>query len=151
MIKVNNGIDTQVVKNERDGREIMDRFLRVADVKTVFSEPFERDGVTIIQAAEITASGGYGYGEGSATGPADPNANEEKTTSSDVPSGEGQGGGGGGLFTGRPVAAIIIDKNGARVEPIVDATKVALAFFTMLGSVAFMLVSMRSAAKKQIG
>jgi uncharacterized spore protein YtfJ len=62
-------------------------------------------------------------------------------------SGIGGGGGGGGAAGGRPVAVIIIDQEGVRVEPVVDVTKVALAFFTMLGSVFVMGAKIRKAAR----
>jgi hypothetical protein len=35
---------------------------------------------------------------------------------------------------GRPVAVISVGPSGVRVEPVVDPTKIALAFFTMLGA-----------------
>ena len=62
-------------------------------------------------------------------------------------SGVGGGGGGGGAAAGRPVAVITIDQEGVRVEPVFDATKVALAFFTMLGSIFFMGSKMRKASR----
>jgi len=61
--------------------------------------------------------------------------------------GVGGGGGGGGGASGRPVAVISLSEEGVRVEPVVDATKVALAFFTALGSMFFMLMKMRNAAE----
>lgn len=149
MMVVNNGTKSHVVENERDSHAMMNGFLKVADVESVYSDPVEKDGVTIIQAAEIIASGGFGFGEGSAIGPAETEGLEDSTTSNEMPTGEGRGGGGGGFFTGRPVAAIIIENNQVRVEPIVDVTKVALAFFTMLGSLAFMLINMRSIARAE--
>ncbi len=62
-------------------------------------------------------------------------------------SGAGGGGGGGAGAMARPIAAIIIEPEGVRVEPIVDVTKVVLAFFTMFGSLWVMLGQMRKAAK----
>lgn len=62
--------------------------------------------------------------------------------------GVGGGGGGGGGATGRPVAVISISEDGVQVEPVVDATKIALAFFTALGSMFFMLTKMRKAANR---
>jgi uncharacterized spore protein YtfJ len=62
--------------------------------------------------------------------------------------GMGGGGGGGGGASGRPVAVISVSEDGVTVEPVVDATKIALAFFTALGSMFFMLVNMRRAAER---
>jgi hypothetical protein len=42
----------------------------------------------------------------------------------------------------------VINRDGVRVEPIVDVTKVALAFITMLGSMIFMLSRMRRASRQ---
>jgi hypothetical protein len=41
------------------------------------------------------------------------------------------------------VAVITIREDGVEVEPILDFTKIALAFFTMLGSVFFMGAQMK--------
>lgn len=86
----------------------------------VFSEPTTSGDHTVITASEVYAGVGLGFGRGSGGAP-DTN-------------GEGSGGGGGGGSAGRPVAAIIIGPKGVTVEPIVDVTKIALAFFTTLGA-----------------
>ena len=58
--------------------------------------------------------------------------------------GVGEKGGGGGTAVGRPVAVISIDAEGAvSVTPVVDPTKIALAFITVLGSFLLMLGKMR--------
>ena len=43
----------------------------------------------------------------------------------------------------RPVAAIIIEPDGVRVEPIMDPTKIAVAFFTTLLSIIMALSKAR--------
>jgi uncharacterized spore protein YtfJ len=129
----------------------IEKLFDVAQPGAVFSEPLTSDGRTVITASEVMIGLGVGYGSGggsSAGKEVDEEAPEEGEVS--VPAGEsfGSGGGGGGYSAGRPVAAIVIEPEGVRVEPIVDVTKVALAFFTMLGSVFFMLIKMNQAAKK---
>jgi uncharacterized spore protein YtfJ len=52
------------------------------------------------------------------------------------------GGGGGGTALARPVAAVIITPQGIRVEPIVDVTKISIAFFTAFGAIVSMLYKM---------
>lgn len=84
----------------------------------VFSEPTTVGDNTVITAAEVQVALGLGFGHGSG-GQGDSE-------------GEGGGGGGGGASAGRPVAAIIIGDKGVQVEPIVDVTKIALAFFTTI-------------------
>jgi uncharacterized spore protein YtfJ len=85
----------------------------------VFSEPTTSGDHTVITASEVYVGMGLGVGRGSGGEPDD--------------EGNGEGSGGGGS-AGRPVAAIIIGPKGVRVEPIVDVTKIALAFFTTLGA-----------------
>ncbi|UFS61564.1 sporulation protein YtfJ [Sulfurimonas sp. HSL-3221] len=73
---------------------------RVLSTKTVVGEPFVIEGNTLIPLISI----GFGFGAGG-------NISGKK-------SGDGQGagtGGGGGI---RPVALVIINKEGVRVEPI---------------------------------
>ncbi len=47
----------------------------------------------------------------------------------------------------RPVAVISIGPNGVHVEPVVDPTKIALAFFTMLGGILIAWSGMRKASR----
>lgn len=129
----------------------VEKLFDVAQPGAVFSEPLTSEGRTIITASEVMVGMGVGYGTGGgsfAGMKADEKATEEGESS--VPSGGGFGGtgGGGGYSTGRPVAAIIIEAEGVRIEPIFDVTKVGLAFFTMLGSVFFMLLKMNQAANR---
>lgn len=70
---------------------------RLLDAKNVLGTPIEKDGVTIIPLVS------YGFGFGAGGG-----ADEKK----------GRGGGTGGAGGIKPVGAIIIDKDGARVEAV---------------------------------
>jgi uncharacterized spore protein YtfJ len=45
-------------------RELVEQFRETATVKTVFGEPIERAGVTVIPAARVLGGGGGGEGEG---------------------------------------------------------------------------------------
>ena len=102
-------------------QETLDTFLETADVSRVYAKPMEHEGSLIIPAAEVVAGMGFGAGYGSG-GPLD----------EDGGSGGGGGGGGGKAFA-RPVAVIVADQNGVRVEPVLDPTKIALTFMTALG------------------
>jgi uncharacterized spore protein YtfJ len=62
--------------------------------------------------------------------------------------GGGGGGGGGGASFARPVAAVVVSPQGVWVEPIVDVTKLGLAFFTMLGSMWMFWSRMRRASRE---
>ena len=107
--------------------ERIDRLFDAAGPHSVFAEPRSAGGQTIIPAAEVIVAAGVGGGgdAGSAAG----------------------GGGGGGMTQTRPVAVIVVDGDGVRVEPVVDATKLGLAALTALGSMAFMAMRMFRARK----
>ncbi len=67
---------------------------------------------TVITAIAIERAGGFGFGAGGGgEGPQE---------------GSGGGGGGGGSAQGRPVAVIEVGPSGVTVQPIVDATKIAV-------------------------
>lgn len=78
---------------------------RMLNTKTVVGEPITIEGATLIPLVSV----GFGFGVGSGQG-AEPN----KAT--------GQGGGTGGGGGVKPVALVIIDKDGVRVEPIKSGT-----------------------------
>jgi uncharacterized spore protein YtfJ len=107
-------------------QETIETFLDTADVSKVYGEPVEHEGNLIIPAGEIVVGMGFGAGYGG----------DHK--------GDGGGGsGGGGKTFSRPVAVIISNKNGVRVEPVIDPTKIALTLFTSLGFMFATLAKMR--------
>lgn len=103
-------------------------FVSRADVSAVFGEAVEHNGKLILPAAEVVAAMGMGVGKGGGGG---------------EQGGEGDGGGFGGRAFARPVAVIISDEHGVRVEPVVDPTKIALAFFTAIGFMVGMAARMK--------
>jgi uncharacterized spore protein YtfJ len=129
------------IKSLKDGIALMKKSIEAGHVRAVFGDPITQGERTIITAAEV--SHGLGYGVGGGYGDGGAGSAEE----ADVMSGAGGGGGGGAGAMARPIAAIIVEPEGVRVEPIVDVTKVVLAFFTMFGSLWVMLGQMRKAAK----
>jgi len=108
--------------------QIMERLARAAQPDAVFGQPFERGDTVVIPCCEIALGMGAGGGTGTAQ------AAQKQETS------VGGGMGGGGGARGRPVAAIVISRGTVRVEPIVDATKVAMAALTTTGFVGFWLL-----------
>lgn len=76
---------------------------KVLNTKTVVGEPITVEGTTLIPLISV----GFGFGAGGGSGKA-----EAKQT------GEGAGGGSGGGAGVKPIAVIIIDKDGTRIEPI---------------------------------
>jgi uncharacterized spore protein YtfJ len=119
------------VPNQQRANELMEKLFTLTRPSAVYSEPVSSGEYTVITACEVTAGIGFGYGGGGGEGPT-PAENEAQVGGG---TGFGGGGGGGGGTAARPVAAVIIGPDGVRVEPIVDPTKIALAFFTMLGSI----------------
>lgn len=117
-------IDEKIAKTPVTGsvEQVMTELVRSASVNAVFGQPVEREGATIIPCSEIAV----GLGLGSGSGPVDERGNST-----------GGGSGAGGGSRGRPVAVIVVTRDGVRVEPILDLTKVALAGLT---TGAFMLL-----------
>jgi len=76
---------------------------RMLTTKTVVGEPISVDGNTIIPLISI----GFGFGAGGGTG------KEARKIEA-----EGYGGGSGGGGGIRPVAIVVVDKNGVRLETI---------------------------------
>jgi uncharacterized spore protein YtfJ len=91
----------------------------VASVKQVFGEPKTVGDRTVIPVAAVSYGFGFGYGRGTEGGNGDA-----------TPGREGGGGGGGGRVRARPVAVLEITSERVRVEPIVDASRIALAGIT---------------------
>jgi uncharacterized spore protein YtfJ len=123
MIKVDEPIDpAEAVFGVQD---TLEKFIEIADVGRVFGAPIRRGDVTVIPTAEVLAGLGFGMGYGGGTTPAEDGETEQR--------GGGGGGGGGGRILSRPVAVIVVDPSGVRVEPIVDQTKIGLAALTAAG------------------
>lgn len=80
---------------------------RMLNSKTVVGEPFTVEGNTLIPLISVGFGFGAGGGEGTEPGKG-------------AGTGGGTGGGGGGGV--KPVALIIINKDGVRVEPIKGGT-----------------------------
>jgi uncharacterized spore protein YtfJ len=76
---------------------------KVLDAKTVVGEPIIIEGTTLIPLMSV----GFGFAAGSGSGKVEPKQ-----------SGEAGGGGTGGGVGLRPIAIIVIDKDGVRIEPI---------------------------------
>ncbi len=147
-----------IVKEQENSRQILEKFIETARPSSVFAPPLTAGDYTVITASEVYAGMGVGFGGGGGSGPQIPTeasteaseeaAGESSDKEDEVPSGMGYGGGGGGVTMGRPVAAITISPQGVYVEPIVDATKIAIALFTTIGAMALMFSRMSRASQK---
>ena len=88
-------------------------------VKRVYGEPYERDGVVVIPAAEVRGGGGGGGGEDPTKG--------------------GSGSGGGFGLTARPVGAYVIEGGKVRWDPAVDPARLVLQVILAVLGVAFVI------------
>jgi len=128
-------------ESEDQSLRMLEKLIDAATPEAVFSKPIEVGGSQVITASEVSV--GLGFGHGFGKGP-------KYITNLGVDDGEsaegesmGSGGGGGGGAGARPVAVISISEDEVKVQPIFDATKIALAFFTMLGSIFFLGAQMK--------
>lgn len=92
--------------NAPDYRESLDHLEKMLSARSVVGDPIEIRGSTVIPLV----STGFGFGAGGGNGPV-PNATQSA-------GGAGTGAGGGV----RPVALIIADENGVRVERLTRAS-----------------------------
>ncbi|MBX6773323.1 MAG: hypothetical protein IRY83_16505 [Chloroflexi bacterium] len=109
-------------------------------VRTVFGEPITVGERTIIPVARVGGAFGLGFGRGQAP----------------VPEGaagrEGAGGGGGARFAARPIAVIEVTAERARVIPIVDWTRLALAGMLMIAwNVFWVMLTVRTIEARRAG
>ena len=135
-----------VIKSQAQNLELMEKLFAVAQPGTVYSEPVAAGEYAVITASEILVAAGSGYGVGGGTGAETLEAETAVEAEEDERTGLGGGGGGGGVSMGRPVATINIGPNGVQVQPVVDVTKIGLAFFTTIGAMLMMLGRMRRAS-----
>lgn len=101
-----------------------------ATVKSVFGDPIQVEGKTVVPIAKVA----YGFGAGGGTGPrkhhgAGPDNSGEKA----------EGGGGGGGVRAYPAGALEITATGTRFVPFTDLRWLAAAFAAgaLLGSLLF--------------
>lgn len=134
-------IIAKAIPDQEQANELLEKLIAVGNADAVFSPPVVSGDYTVITASEARVAMGYGFGGGGGVGEPKPDSEEPGA------GGYGGGGGGGGATMARPVAIIEIGPNGARVEPIIDPTKIALAFVSMVITIFSMSAKMRRAAK----
>ena len=100
-------------------QEALSKAQDAVTVKRVYGEPYERNGVVIIPAAEVRGGGGGGGGEDT--------------------SGGSSGSGGGFGLSARPVGAYVIDGGNVRWQPALDITRISLQVMSAALAVAFLL------------
>ena len=124
MIETLNGVTAATEQSPQDTQKVVEKIFSAAQPSAVFAPPVVSGAYTVITASEVFAGGGFGFGPAS------------------------QGGGGGGASHGRPIAAILIGPDGVKVQPVVDATKIAVTMMTAWAGVAVMAVRLARASKR---
>lgn len=143
-------MSTMMSARATDGRamqaaeQALDRVARTARPDVVFGQPIERGDTTVIPCCEIVLGMGMGSGSGTNPSPARGEAAGEREAAG---TGSGEGAGAGGGARGRPVAVIVIAHGTVRVEPVVDATRIALAALTTAGFMAFWVARLVGAVR----
>ncbi len=134
------------MQNQEEGFALLEKLFAVTRPEAIFGASVTKGEHTVITASEISVGLGFGYGMGGGVAPGLSEAGDAEGEEGKELGGEygvGGGGGGGGGSAARPIAAIVLSPEGVRVEPIVDVTKVVLAFFTAFGSMFLMFKKMR--------
>jgi uncharacterized spore protein YtfJ len=143
------GLASTLERGHRFAEQYSEKLFAATRPGAVFSEPVRSGDYTVITASEISAGGGFGFGGGAGAGTETSAAGSPDVAGQPSPggSGAGGGGGGGGGSMARPVATIVVGPDGVKVQPIVDVTKLAIAFATAWGAVAFAAMRMRRASR----
>jgi uncharacterized spore protein YtfJ len=107
--------------NTQDVQETISKARDAITVKRVYGAPYERDGVSVIPAANVSGGAGGGGGE-----------NPE----------EGASGAGSGFgVKARPAGAYVIKDGTVRWVPAFDATRIAGQALLAIGAVALLLAA----------
>lgn len=138
------GVFFAPLASHKEAIELLKRLTDVGQPSAVYGDPVTVDDHTVITASEVSMGLGFGYGlGGEEPESAQAQGSESAEDQERAPGGFGGGGGGGGGAGARPVAVIHISGDGVSVEPVVDVTKLGLAFFTLLGSIFVMRAKIR--------
>ncbi|RKH47028.1 spore germination protein GerW family protein [Corallococcus sicarius] len=97
-----------------DVNDVIDRARDSINVKRVYGEAIQQDGVTVIPAALVVGGGGGGGGEGPAP--------QQAGVKGEVPKGSGSGSGFG--LRARPAGAFVIREGKVTWVPAVDVNRI---------------------------
>ena len=102
------------------GGNILDKLVATAHVGLAYGAPTTVEGRTFIPIGSVAygVGGGRGFGKGPVT--------------EGAPESIGGGGGGGGGVRVTPVAFLEITRNGTKIRPVVDWTRIGIALITVL-------------------
>jgi uncharacterized spore protein YtfJ len=131
---------TEMGANKSEGIGLINKLIDTARTEAAYGNPMRIAGQTIFTVSEVNAIMGFCICSGSGCFKRENLSTEEKSPAIGEPQCmDGHGMGGGGTSFSRPVAVISINPDGVTVTPVFDKTKVAIAMFTALGTMAVML------------
>jgi uncharacterized spore protein YtfJ len=110
-----------------NNEDVLNKLVNAATSEAVYGKPVIQNDQAVITATECMTVAGYGSGSSKS------GADQGVT---------GNGGGGGGYSMARPVAVITVGAKGVKVEPVVDATKIAIAALATFGSMVLLVMKM---------
>lgn len=114
--------------------DLVDRLADAASVDTVYGDPVERDGRTVIPVARV----GWGFGGGGGSGTEEPPADSDEADSDEQPEATGEGFGMGGGLSAKPAGALEISDSGTRFVHYEDRKKLlATGVLAFLGGYLF--------------
>lgn len=123
-------------------RSTVEQLRESASVESVFGDPVETDGRTLVPVARVS----YGFGGGFGRGPSGDETRDETAWEPGEPSGmeaeSGEGGGGGGGVSARPVGVLEVSADGTRFVRFGDRRRLAVA--GLAGFLLGLLVARRS-------
>jgi uncharacterized spore protein YtfJ len=100
-----------------------------ATVKTVYGEPIQANGKTVVPIAKVAYGFGGGFGSGHGKHGSDSETGAHEAGGPDGNHARhGEGGGGGGGVRAFPAGALEITDSGTRFVPFVDLRPLAVAF-----------------------
>ena len=126
--------------------DMFDRFMATARAAACFGEPVPVGDRTVIPAAEVMSGAGFGLGYGRDDESGDESGHKGAAGGEDSPK-AGGGGGGGGFSRSRPVAVVIVSPDGVTVEPVIDATQIAMAGLAATAFVGYWLLRLGRATE----
>ena len=94
--------------------QVLGRLVDTMKTSSVFGQPIEYSDRIVIPCSNMSVNLGMGFG----SGPVIQDSDQEKRRMG--------GGGGGGSAMGRPMAIIVMSKDGVSVQPIPDVTRIVV-------------------------
>jgi uncharacterized spore protein YtfJ len=140
MIETMNGLTTTSTRPPEIDDKTFEKFAAFARPHSVYSAPVVSGAYTVITASEVCGGGGFGFGSA-------PSPGEQSAVAAQGEAGGGAGGGGG--FYARPVASIVIGPDGVKIQPIADATKIAIVAMSAWAGVAIVAMRIARASRRR--